>query len=327
MKKNIIYIVMACTLTGFSACSGDYEDASQKHVYTESESPYLRTDAEATVPLTAEFRKGHVTAVTVNLDDYAELIRSKLGMSVDEMVAGVGTGKVVFYNINANRGVWDKTAPTKGSAGWYYDKSGIVTSADGQAGSVELHADSKTVELLVPAQSAAGVTFAVNVGFAVNNGQDYDRYIRFNIQFLVSDPSLATPIFTIPSGDYASFEIPFADYQEAIETCMGMTLKEFNAAVQSTDGDIALYMVDESGRWLTDKAYTANGLGYWCDGNGTPRGWGDGCVYYVETHDGTVGVGRYPGIASGTQKTVHFVYASKSDTTRYFEFVCTATFE
>ncbi|MBM6992480.1 MAG: DUF4859 domain-containing protein [Prevotella sp.] len=327
MKKNILYIMMASVAIGLTSCSADYEDASQKHVYTDAESPYLRTDVEANVSVMAEFNKGHVTPLTVNLNDYASIIQSKLGMTVDEMVSGVATGKVVFYNINSNRGVWDKTAPTKGTTGWYYSKTGLVTDAASQAGSVELDASAKALVIQVPEESLAGVTFATNVGFAVNNGKDYDQYVRFNIQFLVSDPGLATPVFTIPAGDYASFEIPFADYQTAIETCMGMTVKEFNAAVQDAAGDIALYMVDADGKWITGKDYTANGLGYWCDGDGNPRGWGDGCAYFVETHDGTVGVGRYPGIASGTKKTVHFVYASKSDPSKYVEFVCSATFE
>lgn len=47
MKKNILYVCMACLALSFTACSDDPNDAVEKHVYTESESPYLRIDASA----------------------------------------------------------------------------------------------------------------------------------------------------------------------------------------------------------------------------------------------------------------------------------------
>jgi hypothetical protein len=327
MKKNILYIIVACMTLSLAACSDDYEDASTKHVYGTNESPYLRTDPDANITLSAEFRKGHVTPVVVNLTDYAETIQSKLGMTVDQMIAGVSSGKLVFYNINTDRGVWDKTATTKGANGWYYTAKGMISNADNQAGSIELDAANKTLVISVPDNSEAGITFGFCVGFAVDNGQNYDQYVRFTTQIAVTDPGLIMPSFTIPEGDYASFEVVFADYEQAIQTCMGMTAAEFNTVVQDPDGDIAMYMVDAAGKWMTGLDYTANNIGYWCEGDGTPRGWGDGCVYFVETHDGTVGVGRYPGIPSGTQKIIHFVYASKSDPSKFVEFICNATFE
>ena len=56
--------------------------------------------------------------------------------------------------------------------------------------------------------------------------------------------------------------------------------------------------------------------------------WGtDGFSFYVETHDGSVGIGRAPGLASGTEAKVHFVYASKSDDSKYIELVVNATLE
>lgn len=327
MKKKILYIAMSCMTLSLISCSDDYEDASTKHVYDVDEAPYLRTDPDANITLSAEFRKGHVTPIVVNLMDYVETIQTKLGMTVDQMIAGVGSGKVVFRNINTARGIWDKTSTTKGTNGWYYTAKGLISNADNQAGAIELDAANKALIVSVPDTSKAGVTFGINVGFAVDNGRDYDQYVRFSIQALVTDPGLIMPSFTIPDGDYSAFEVMFADYEQAIQTCMGMTVAEFNEAVQAPDGDIAMYMVDTAGKWITDKDYTANGMGYWCDGEGTPRGWGDGCVYFVETHDGSVGVGRYPGIASGTQKVVHFVYASKSDSNKFVEFICNATFE
>ena len=113
MKKNILYIAMACIALGFTACSDDPEDAVSKHVYGPDESPYLRADADATISLNAEFRKGHVTPKTVYLKDYAEQIQTKMKMTVDDMLAGIESGKVAFHSINTARGIWDMSARTK----------------------------------------------------------------------------------------------------------------------------------------------------------------------------------------------------------------------
>ncbi|WP_434504376.1 DUF4859 domain-containing protein [Prevotella sp.] len=329
MKKNILYIAAVCMALGLSACSTDPEDAVEKHVYTENEAPYLRTDASANISTTAEFRKGHVSPKIINLKDYAETIQTKLGMTVDDMIAGLETGKVVFYNINTSRGIWDKTAPTKGTTGWYYNKSGQIVSKDSDAaGYVEIDKTTKSIVIGVPETSSAGVSFSATVGFAINNGQNYDNYVRFNIPISVTDPGLIMPVFKIPAGDYSVFEIKFADYSTAIEKCLGMTASEFNKTVQDSSGDIAMYLVDDAGNWDTTSKYTANGIGYWLDGLLKVTTWGTkGFSYFVETHDGSVGVGRAPGVASGTQTKFHFVYASKTDKSKFVEFVCNATLE
>ena len=95
MKKNILYIAMACFALGFTACSDDPEDAVSKHVYGPDEAPYLRTDADATIGVNAEFRKGHISPKIIYLKDYAEQIQTKMKMTVDDMLAGVESGKVV----------------------------------------------------------------------------------------------------------------------------------------------------------------------------------------------------------------------------------------
>ena len=91
MKKNILYIAMACLALGFSSCSTDPEDAVSKHVYGPDEAPYLRADANATIAVNAEFRKGHVSPKTIYLKDYAEQIQTKMKMTVDDMLAGIET--------------------------------------------------------------------------------------------------------------------------------------------------------------------------------------------------------------------------------------------
>ena len=107
-----------------------------------------------------------------------------------------------------------------------------------------------------------------------------------------------------------------------------MTSSEFNALVQDPEGDIALYMVDDAGNWDTTSSYTANGIGFWLDASGKVTTWGtDGFTYYVETHDGTVGIGRAPELPSGMEGKLHFVYANKTDDSQYIEFVINLTLE
>ena len=64
-----------------------WNDACSKHVYSENETPYLRTDASTNISKSIEFRKGHIAQQTINLKDYAETIQTKMGMTVDDMLA------------------------------------------------------------------------------------------------------------------------------------------------------------------------------------------------------------------------------------------------
>jgi hypothetical protein len=319
---------MACLALGFTACSDEPEDAVEKHVYGPDEAPYLRADASATIAVNAEFRKGHVSPKTIYLKDYAEQIQTKMKMTVDDMLAGLETGKVVFYNINTARGIWNKAAATKGSNGWWFNASGLVSDAASGVASIELDKAQKALILSVPEESAAGVSVGANVGFAIDNGKDYDDYIRFNVNFAVTDPGTIILNVAIPAGDYASYEVEFGSVESAINACFGMSSSDFNALVQDPDGDIAMYMVDDAGNWDTTSEYTANGIGYWLDASNKVTNWGtEGFTYYVETHDGTVGIGRAPGLVSGSTGKVHFVYASKADNSKFIEFVINITLE
>ena len=158
MKKIFLYTMLACMAVSFGSCSDDPMDATEKHVYGENEVPYLRTDASATIAYTAEFRKGHVEAKTIHLSDYAKTIQAKLGMTVDELISAVESGNAVFYNINPTRGQWNKTAPTKGSTGWYYNNSGLICDQSSEVASVELDKANKSLVINVPENSAAGVS-------------------------------------------------------------------------------------------------------------------------------------------------------------------------
>jgi hypothetical protein len=330
MKKHILYIALASLcMSGFTACNDDDPlEASSKHVYAADEAPYLRTDADAKISVSTPFRAKRISAQTINLKDYAETVQTKLGMTVDDMLAGVQNGSVKFLNINSAKACWVLTEPTSigNVLGWNYNSAGLMTAGDDLA-VIGLDLANKALVVDLDEDAAAGVMFTENVGFALVNGTDYDTYVRFTIDVAVTDPGMVTMSIAIPEGDYASYEIDFNDCEKAIEGNFGMTVSEFNAAVQDPEGDIAMYMIDANDNWITEADYTANGIGYWCKADGTPTTWGSDSEYYVETHDGTVGIGRYPGLASGTVYNVHFVYASKSDDSKFVEFKVVATLD
>lgn len=333
MKKNFIYALIACFTLSLAACSTDPEDATSKHVYGENENPYLKTNADAVVSTKAEFPISRLEAKTVKLTDYAEKFHTYLGMTVDETLAALSNGSVVFYPINISKNCWNRTAPTKGTNGWYYNTAGGVCDAASGIASIELDATKKELVLNVLETASVGTIMSINVGFAINNGADFDDYIRFSFDVTVTDPSKIVISGTLAAGDYAGFSINFADYADAIEPCIGLSVDEFSKQVKNSGdarGDssitptIAMYPVKEDGTWDETSEYTANGLGYWFDGVSS---YGDNCVYFIESGEGSVFVGRYVNIASGTTIKAHFVYAMIEDHSRYVEFIVSGTME
>jgi hypothetical protein len=327
--KKIIFTFCACIALAAASCSSDPMDATSKHVYGANENPYLKTNVAATVATSLDFAVGHFAPQTIALADYASYFTDNMGMTVDEVLAGLSNGSVVFYNINATRNHWDKTPPTKGSTGWWYNSAGGITSEGEGLISVDIDAAARALVVNAKESAPAGTSFTFNVGFAVDNGRDFDNYVRFSVSIAVTDMSKIIVSCAIPAGDYASYGIDFAKYQEAIETCMGMTLAEFDAAGNSpATTNIALYMVDlNTLAWDKTSAYTANGLGFWVTPDNVVTGWGSDSAFFVETYPGGVSIGRYPGLASGTQYRTRFVYAVMGDDEHYIEFIVTATLD
>ena len=115
MKKSIIYILIFGLIGAFFSCNDSIEDAVEKHVYGEDESPYLRTDVEAVITTNMKFAVGHLEPHIIKLTDYAETFQREMNMTVDQVISGLASGSVVFYNINTSKGSWDKSAMTKAS--------------------------------------------------------------------------------------------------------------------------------------------------------------------------------------------------------------------
>ena len=337
MKKNFIYALVGCLAFSLAACSDDPLDATSKHVYEPDENPYLKTDLAATISTSQEFPVQRIdVAQEIKLADYADVFHAQLGMTVDEAVNAMSNGSVVFYPINVNLGQWMRnTAPTKGTHGWHFNSAGGLCDASSAAYSVEFDAAKKAVVVSCNPNIPLGGPYTFNVGFAIDNGYNFDDHVRISNSFVVTDPSKIVTNVTLAAADWAAGYIEFANYKDAIETCMGMTLAEFNEAANSNyDGPMALYLVDANGTWdpnweATDAYYTANGLGYWLTSKSTPVAWaGDDMTYYIETYDGGIAFGRASGSAyNGKTIPVRFVYTMKDDHSRYIEFIVSVVME
>lgn len=334
MKTNLLYTFIGCCMLIFTACSDNIEDASSKHIYTADESPYLKANADAVITSGIEFEVGHFATQTIKLTDYSDYFKKSMNMTVDEVINGLKSGKVVFYNINTTRNNWNKASMTKGTTGWYYNTAGgVCKESDSlQVMSMEIDTNAKTLKLTPNAKAKAGTVFSFNVGFAVN-GPDYDNYVRFLFNVSVTDPSIILEEITIPSGDYSSYSLDFNNYSSTIKTCMGVSVAEFLANLDQ-GGDIAgsvhMSMVSTSGIWDTTSAYTANPPGYWMTDNGTVCNWGaTGFTLYAEAYakEHVLNVGRAPSLKSGSKYVISIGFIDKKDNTKFFRFIITATME
>lgn len=328
MKKNILYVLLGGLFLSLTACSENWEDATSKHVYGENENPYLRADAEATVTQKIQFGAGQTQIIS--LSDYAELFQTQLGMTVDEAIAGISSGKVVFHSINAARNTWDRTAPNKGTTGWYFDVMGNISSQADANFTVELNTSDKTIMINALENVVAGSTLSINVGFAIN-GTDFDQYVRILSEIVIIDVPIEVSI-NIPDGEYSAASIEFNDYADKIQECFGMTVAEFCEGLDGDGkGDIHMYSVNlESLKWDEESSYTANAPGYWMMKDGTVTNWGvAGYSLFAECSisDETLNIGRSATPVAGDKYTISIGFRDKTNKANLLRFVINITME
>lgn len=323
----------------FTACNDSIEDATSKHVYSENESPYLKVDTAATVTRNMEFAVGHFAAQTIKLSDYADKFRKKMNMTVDQVINGLKDGTVVFYNISPTKNNWNKAAMTKGTTGWYYNTAGGVCTASDTTQTVSLDIDTNAKTLTVNAndKAKAGTVLSFNVGFAVK-GPDYDNYVRFLINVSITDPTIILTSISIPAGDYNTFGIDFTQYAKTIQTCMGVSVKDFLANLDydsntgtKTSGTIHMYMVDQvTGAWDSSSSYTADAPGYWINDKGAVCNWGvTGFSLFADTNskDQKLYIGRAPSLKAGSKFIISVGYKDTKNDKNFFRFIITATLQ
>ena len=328
MKKNILYVLLGGLLLSLAACSENWEDATSKHVYGENENPYLRADAEATVTKKIQFGAGQTQII--NLSDYAELFQVKLGMTLDEAIAGISSGKVVFHGINAARNAWDKTAPNKGMTGWYFDEMGNISTQTNANFTVELNVSNKTLVVSALENVMVGSSVSINVGFAIN-GTDFDQYVRILSEIAIVDVPVEVSI-NIPDGEYSAASIAFNDYAGKIQERFGMTVAEFCEGLDGDgEGDIHMYSVNlESLKWDEESSYTANAPGYWMMKDGTVTNWGTaGYSLFAECSisDKTLNISRSATPVAGDKYTISIGFRDKTNKANLLRFVINITME
>lgn len=289
MKKNFIYVLIVCFILLLVVCSMDLEDVISKYVYGENENFYLKMNVDVVVFIKVEFFISCLEVKMVKLIDYVEKFYMYLGMMVDEMLVVLFNGSVVFYFINILKNCWNRIVFIKGINGWYYNMVGGVCDVVFGIVSIELDVIKKELVFNVFEIVFVGIVIFINVGFVINNGVNFDDYVCFVFDVIVIDLGCIVVVNIILVGDYFVFFIEFVDYQEVIESCLGLILFEFIIVCKELGGLIVLYMVDsEFGEWniISDYIVGGSGIGYWLIFNLKVMNWSDdgliGSVLFVE---------------------------------------------
>ncbi len=338
MKKSILYIFGLALAFGATSCNSDEPaDATSKHVYVEGEVPYLRANPAATNTIAHNFLAARIEEpLVISLKDYAPSFHKNLNMTVDETLTALANGEVKFYTINTGRQRWNLDEPSLGASGWYYNTANMpVASSEDAAFSMELDSKAKTVTVRAVNDPAVGSMTTMDFGFALDNGKDYDDYVRFMISCSVSDPSTVILDAVIPAGGYNAYGINLKDFAEAIELCMGMPYADFVTAMDNEE--IEVYLCDADGNWVLDAdgnrpGYTSGWLGYWLDSDLNITGWDGGgypanLMFLEYGGGGTYNLGNSASSTpAGTQVRLRFDLVANGDPATAVHFIINVTF-
>ena len=126
----------------------------------------------------------------------------------------------------------------------------------------------------------------------------------------------------IESLDYATGEISFVNYSEAIEGNLGLTIEEFGKGVEE-NGSLEFFMVDKEGKWI-EGGTAGTPCGAWLDSDLNVTNW-DGAGYplnamFLEVYnegEPTLVIGRAPGVPDDAEFTVNFGFTLRDDHSKY----------
>lgn len=348
MKKILYSVLLACaTLSLTTACSEDYEDATEKHIYGENENPPLK-GSDANMPsagLSMAQAEAGTQVMTVSLTDYEETVSSQLGMSLDEAIAALNGGSVKFLVANPARRIWDKTAANAGDNKWALSAAGIVTDPENASIIVEFVPTSKQLKFQLTDKAVAGI-IPVVVGFVKTDDSAYSTNFRCQSLITVTDASVVNVDVFVPKGGYAFGRVPLADYAKNIDFALGVTPAELTIGLDALTYEA--YLMDASGNLYggpeSELGYTAGAPGYWMTQNAEIINWGaEGFAFFIEPslwyqaedgewymyEEGYLHIGRLDNDtpASGTVINFNYVLKPSGNKNKSLTFMFTVTFE
>lgn len=194
-------------------------------------------------------------------DDTTEIIDVPAAIELGESQTSLAWNeKEAYVNFSATQ-KWT----AQSSASWI-----IPETIKGEAGEYRLFVTTVPNTYLLPRSGE----LTINCG-------DKSQTILFS-QAGCSDPasvySVNESIQMDPSG-WSFYLMDFALYREDIEGNLGMSLSDFQEALQTLE--MGMYMVDSDGKWDTESPYTADPQpGYWLDVDGNVATWDDGFGAY-----------------------------------------------
>lgn len=347
MKTSYILLASVLALTMASCNTDEPNDACDKHEYAEGEAPYLRSNPAATNAMEMVFQLAKIDQPQyINLKDYASCFHKNLNMTVDETLAALANGDVVFYPINTARQVWNLTAPTMGEYSWGYTSAGPL-SAEGFGETVDpvtpdfvmtLDTDKKRIEIKAVGTPAIGTMVNMDFGFAEKKNSALDDYVRFSVTASVTDPSKIVLSANVPGEGYGYYSIKLKDFNENFSLAMGLSAAEVIDALENDKIDV--YLCDADGNRITKEDgsrpdYTSGAYGYWinpdmqiCGWNGA--GYPANLMYLEYGGDGLYKLGNADASSltpTGTQVKLIFEFVSVDNPENFIQFIVAVTFD
>lgn len=269
------------------SCSDDYEEASSPHVYGETENPPLK-GSDATNLVSASVRMKQAEAgtevATVNLADYSGKMEELLGLTLEQVMAGMADGSVRFMPVNPNRRLWDKSPANAGNNAWALSAGGVVMADTAASAVMRLVPESREVKISLTQRAAAGI-IPVTFGFVKTDDTAYPTNMRIQVLVNVVDASVCDVSVTVPQGDYASASFKFGEIAKNIAFAFGETdLRKFASGLDTGNPVYDVFVMTADGSLKGGPGnYTANGAGYWLNQDMGIVNWGkDGFALYIE---------------------------------------------
>lgn len=346
MKTSYIFLASVLALTLASCNSDEPNDACDKHEYTEGEAPYLRSNPSATNAMEMVFQMAKIDQPQyINLKDYASCFHKNLNMTVDETLAALANGDVVFYPINSARQVWNIMEPNFGEYVWGYTSAGPVRTYLGEYVDpispdffMSLDTEKKRIEIKAVGTPAIGTMVNMDFGFAEKKNSAFDDYVRFSVTISVTDPSKIVLSANIPGEGYGIYSIKLKDFDENFQLAMGMTAAEVIEALEKDKIDV--YLCDADGNRITnDKGgrpdYTSGAYGYWINPDMQICGWDGGgypanLMFLEYGGDGLYNLGNADAkglTPTGTQVKLTFEFVSVDKPENFIQFIVAVTFD